>query len=105
MAIQHFSGLPENGTWLISWKWPAGGQWIWIILMGVAALFGQYFVTRAYGADKASLVSAISYANIVFSILLGVLLGDHYPDLVTVAGILLIILSGVLISMYRKKTA
>lgn len=105
MAIQHFSGLPENGTWLISWKWPAGGQWIWIILMGISALFGQYFVTRAYGADKASLVSAISYANIVFSILLGVLLGDHYPDLVTVAGILLIILSGVLISMYKQKTA
>jgi drug/metabolite transporter (DMT)-like permease len=102
MAIQAISGMPDNGIWLISWKWPVGQQWIWVILMGTSALFGQYFVTRAYGSDKASVVSAISYANIVFSIFLGVLLGDAFPDIITTAGILLIILSGILISVYRK---
>jgi drug/metabolite transporter (DMT)-like permease len=86
---------------LISWKWPVGGEWGWISLMGLAALFGQYFVTRAYGAEKASIVSVISYANIVFGILLGVLLGDRFPDLVTLSGIILIVASGILISVSR----
>jgi drug/metabolite transporter (DMT)-like permease len=105
MLVHYFSGLPEDGIWLVSWQWPAGIQWIWIIGMGIAALFGQYFVTRAYGADKASVVSAISYANIVFSVFLGVLLGDQFPDYTTATGIICIILSGIIISMYKHKTA
>lgn len=102
MAIHHLAALPEDGIWMISWKWPIGLEWLWVAGMGFSALFGQYFVTRAYGADKASTVSAISYANIVFSVLLGILLGDQFPDLVTTTGIFCIIGSGILISLYKK---
>ena len=73
--------------------------------MGLAALFGQYFVTRAYGAEQASIVSAISYSNIVFSICLGLLLGDAFPDLVSLMGILLIVASGIIISVSRRSPA
>ena len=105
MLVQYLSGLPQDGVFLISWKWPQGSGWIWIALMGLAALFGQYFVTRAYGAEQASIVSAISYSNIVFSICLGLLLGDAFPDLVSLMGILLIVASGIIISVSRRSPA
>ena len=30
---------------------------VYVLVLGLAALFGQYFVTKAYGADKAGIVS------------------------------------------------
>ena len=41
-------------------------EWFYVLLMGLAALFGQYFVTRSYGADKAGIVSIFGYANIIY---------------------------------------
>lgn len=97
--------LPADDLFFIDWRWPVGNEWWIVLLLGSAALFGQYFVTKAYGADKAGVVSAISYANIPFSIFIGMLLGDAFPDAYSFAGILCIIGSGVLISLMKKKTA
>lgn len=105
MLVQYISALPEDGIFLISWQWPQGSEWVWIVLMGLAALFGQYFVTRAYGAEQASIVSAISYSNIVFSICLGLLLGDTFPDIISLIGILLIVISGIIISVSKTSSA
>ena len=78
-------------------------EWFYVLWLGLAALFGQYFVTNAYGADKAGVVSAIGYANIFFSIFIGMALGDAFPDLMSLAGILCIILSGVMISLEKRR--
>jgi drug/metabolite transporter (DMT)-like permease len=81
--------------------WPQAQHWLWIILLGVTSLIGQVFLTRAYGAEKAGVVSAIGYTNIVFSTLLGTMLGDPLPDLSSIIGILLILSSGVVISLKK----
>jgi drug/metabolite transporter (DMT)-like permease len=96
--------LPSDDVFFIDWKWPAGIQWIYILWLGLAALFGQYFVTRAYGADKAGIVSVVGYANIVFSLFIGMALGDPFPDWMSLAGIFCIILSGVMISLVKRRT-
>ena len=88
----------------ITFKKPAGIEWLYILLLGLSALFGQYFVTRAYGADKAGIVSAISYANIVFSVFIGMLLGDAFPDGMSLSGICCIIISGIIVSMEKKRS-
>jgi drug/metabolite transporter (DMT)-like permease len=90
---------------VIAWKWPDSlQQWIIILVLGVTALFGQYFVTRAYGSDKPGLVSAIGYSNIVFSLIFGLILGDAFPDWLSFIGILCIISSGIIISVLKKKS-
>jgi drug/metabolite transporter (DMT)-like permease len=66
-------------------------------------LFGQYFVTKAYGADKAGVVSVAGYANIIFSVFIGMLLGDAFPQLLTWLGIVCIIASGVLLTVVKKR--
>jgi drug/metabolite transporter (DMT)-like permease len=95
--------LPVDDLFFIAWKWPQQNEWWIVLLLGSAALFGQYFLTKAYGADKAGIVSAIGYANIIFSIFIGMMLGDAFPDLVSLLGIFCIIGSGLMISFIKKK--
>jgi drug/metabolite transporter (DMT)-like permease len=49
--------------------------------------------------EKAGVVSAISYSNVVFSILIGILIGDKLPDALTFLGMAMIISSGLIISL------
>jgi drug/metabolite transporter (DMT)-like permease len=105
MLIHYTTGLPVDGLFIIAWQWPEGKQWIAILILGLAALFGQYFVTKAYGSDKAGIVSVFGYANIVYSVFIGMALGDAFPDWVSLLGILCIISSGVIISLVKRKTS
>ncbi len=102
LLIHYSSGAVADGLLIIDWKWPSGLEWFWVLFMGIAALFGQYFVTKAYGSDKAGIVSVFGYANIIYSVFIGMLLGDAFPDLMSWAGIFCIITSGVIISLYKK---
>jgi len=104
MLIRYIGGIPPDDVFFIDWRWPVGVEWFYVLWLGLAALFGQYFVTRAYGADKAGVVSAIGYANIIFSVFIGMALGDAFPDWMSSLGILCIILSGVIISWVKQKS-
>src|SRR5262245_8961215 len=105
MIVHYATGVPADGLFIIDWLWPSGVQWVSIMILGLAALFGQYFVTKAYGADKAGIVSAIGYANIVFSVFIGMALGDDFPDWMSLAGITCIISSGIIVSLVKRKTS
>jgi drug/metabolite transporter (DMT)-like permease len=105
VLVKFLLQLPADELFFIDWRWPSGTEWWWVLLLGTAALFGQYFVTKAYGADKAGVVSAISYANIPFSIIIGMMLGDAFPDAYSLIGIVCIISSGVLVSFLKKRNA
>lgn len=77
---------------------PTGNDWIWIILMGLAAAYGQLFMTRAYFYAKAGLVSTVSYSVVLFASLFGIMLGDVRPTAMILAGAILIVLGGILLS-------
>jgi drug/metabolite transporter (DMT)-like permease len=104
MVIRYLFQLPADDIFFIKWQWPAGIEWFYVSWLGLAALFGQFFVTKAYGADKAGIVSAIGYANIVFSVFIGMALGDAFPDLMSAMGMLCIIASGAIISIVKWRT-
>ena len=103
MIIHYATGAPADGLFIIDFRLPAGIEWLWIFLLGLAALFGQYFVTRSFGTDKAGIVSIFGYASIIYSVFIGMLLGDAFPDLLSWGGILCIIGSGIIISLHKKK--
>jgi drug/metabolite transporter (DMT)-like permease len=102
LIIHYSTGIPADGLFLIDWRWPQGYQWITLLLLGLAALFGQYFVTKAYNADKAGIVSVFGYANIVYSVFIGMALGDAFPGWMSSLGIFCIICSGVIISLVKR---
>jgi drug/metabolite transporter (DMT)-like permease len=77
---------------------PQGIVWFYVLAMGGFATLSQLLMTKAYGETKAGIVGAISYTNIFFSILVGMMLGDALPSLVTMFGISLIVVAGVLVA-------
>ena len=77
---------------------PQGNDWIWITLMGLAAAYGQLFMTRAYFYAKAGLISTVSYSVVLFASLFGIMLGDVMPTVMILTGAVLIVFSGILLS-------
>jgi drug/metabolite transporter (DMT)-like permease len=75
----------------------------YFIVFGLAAVVGQIFLTKAMSHPSSGVVGAMGYSNIVFSIIFGVLLGDKMPSFLTFIGIGAIIVSGVLVSLYREQ--
>lgn len=73
-------------------------MWIYIAGLGASATVAQIYMTKAYGIAKAGIVGAVSYANILFSLILGVMLGDALPDLLGAFGIILVIIGGILVA-------
>jgi drug/metabolite transporter (DMT)-like permease len=77
---------------------PEGIVWLYVTGLGVLGTLSQYFMTKAYGETKAGIVGAVSYTNIVFAILVGVLLGDTLPDIITACGIALVVIAGIMVA-------
>jgi len=71
---------------------------IYIILMGTTATFAQIYMTKAYACAKAGIIGTISYSTLIFAIIFGMILGDKFPDIWIILGIILIVTSGVLAS-------
>lgn len=77
---------------------PKSGDWFYIIFLGLFATMAQIYMTKAYSVAKAGIIGTISYANIAFSILIGIILGDKFPDIWIILGISLIVVSGFFVS-------
>lgn len=77
---------------------PDFDMWLYIAGLGISATIAQTYMTKAYGVTKAGIVGAVSYANILFALVIGVMLGDKLPDLMGGFGICLVILGGILVA-------
>jgi drug/metabolite transporter (DMT)-like permease len=77
-------------------------QHLYLILpLGLVALTGQVFLTKAFSHKNTGLIGAMGYSNVVFSIFFGVLIGDPLPDFLSMIGIFVIIVSGVILSLSK----
>lgn len=81
---------------------PNPEDWIYIIGIGITALLGQIYMTKAYGATKAGIIGATGYSVILFSLIIGVILGDDLPNLLGFIGISAIVCGGILIAKEKK---
>lgn len=89
IEIPHLSGFSMPNT----------REWIGILILGILGTLGQMFLTRAFILAPAGLISPLDYMRIVWGVIFGVMLGDSLPNMMTLSGITLIIISGVLIAM------
>jgi len=55
-------------------------------------------MTKAYSLAQGGIVGTISYSTILFSIFIGMFLGDVFPSVSLFIGIAFIVLSGILVS-------
>ena len=102
MIIGSFYTNPHLDFMLGTFTMPKADDWLYIVLLGTFATLAQIYMTKAYSFAKAGIIGTISYSNIVFSIILGLILGDTFPSILIVFGILLIVLSGLLVSSKKE---
>lgn len=81
---------------------PHGIQWIYLIGIGLTATLGQVYMTKAYGTTKAGIVGAVGYSVILFSVVIGLMLGDDLPNVLAIVGIVAIISGGILIAREKN---
>ncbi|MFA5234643.1 MAG: DMT family transporter [Sulfurimonas sp.] len=77
---------------------PKGVVWLYVIGLGALGTMSQYYMTKAYGETKAGIVGAVSYTNIIFAILVGLMLGDALPSFITACGIVLVVMAGIMVA-------
>ncbi len=100
MLLTPYVNVSEEFDWMFAeFVWPEGLEWMYVSAVGVSATISQLLMTKAYELTKAGIVGTISYTNIVFAVIIGVMLGDPIPDFWTVLGILLVIMSGLLVAL------
>jgi len=100
MLITPYVTVSEDFDWMFAeFVMPQGVQWGYVTAVGIFATISQLLMTKAYELTKAGIVGTISYSNIVFAVVIGIMLGDPIPDIWTVLGIILVILSGLLVAL------
>ena len=98
MIISEFYTNPHLDFMLGTFVMPEARDWIFIALLGVFSTYAQIYMTKSYSLAKAGIVSTVSYSNIAFSIVLGLFMGDAFPSFIVLLGIILIVISGIMVS-------
>ena len=102
MLTSPFVDMPSLDFLFGEFVMPSGIVWFYIVGMGIFATLAQVYMTKAYGESQAGVVGAVSYMNIVFAIGVGLLLGDAFPDMGTLFGIILIVFGGIIVARKPK---
>ncbi len=104
MLVTPYVTVPKDFDWMFAvFVMPQGVEWLYVTAVGVFATISQLLMTKAYELTKAGIVGTISYSNIVFAVIIGVMLGDPIPDFWTVLGIILVIVSGLMVAFAKEK--
>ncbi|MBK5252915.1 MAG: DMT family transporter [Peptostreptococcaceae bacterium] len=77
-------------------------QLIILLIAGVFASFGQFFVTNAYYHAPAKEISVYMYTQVLFAAVLGFIVFDQVPDKYSVTGYLIVISMGIFM-FFKKK--
>ncbi len=85
------------------WKPMTAMQLCWLLLAGVAATGGQFFITAAYRRAPAKEIAVFDYAQVLFAAILGFLFLSQIPDWWSAAGYVIIIGAAVGRWLYELK--
>ncbi len=96
--------MPIAGVWsALVWVQPQGWDWLVLLAVGLCTQIAQFFMTKSYQAEELSKVSILNYIGLIYAILFGWLLFDETFNLMTYAGMALVILGVILNVVFKKK--
>ena len=78
------------------WQSLLPGIWWLLILIGLLAAVGQFFLTKGYSMAPAAQVGPLTYGNVVFATLNGWIYWGETMDLLTWAGAFLVCMAGII---------
>lgn len=65
---------------LLTWHWPTGEQWLWLVALGTAAALNMYCITRALRIGHASQTAAWDFARLPWVAAVGYVFFAQRPD-------------------------
>src|SRR5690606_3099854 len=80
------------------WRWPAPLDLALLGAMGVLGLVTQACYIKGMSLGDAAAMAPIDYTRLIFAILFGLILFQEMPNLVTMAGALIVIASTLVIT-------
>jgi drug/metabolite transporter (DMT)-like permease len=86
------------------WVPPTPGDLATMALLGVLAASGHFLVIRAFDHAPAAWLAPVGYAEIVMTTLVGYVGFGDFPDAWTWVGIVIIVASGLFISLLERRT-
>jgi drug/metabolite transporter (DMT)-like permease len=81
------------------WVWPSALDWGALVLLGALGGAGHGLLVLAYARAPVSLLAPLSYTQLVWTTIAGVLVFADWPDAWTLAGALVITAGGVLVAL------
>jgi S-adenosylmethionine uptake transporter len=90
---------------LRAWTWPADGDWVWFLLLGLMSAVIGYSLSQAYRSADAATIAPFEYVALPMSIMWGWVVFGHLPDIWVSAGIALIASSGIYVFLREKQKA
>jgi len=60
--------------------------WVWLILLGIVATTGQFFMAKAFGYGEASEVLPFDFSRLIFAAIVGFFIFNETPDFWTWVG-------------------
>jgi drug/metabolite transporter (DMT)-like permease len=97
-------------TLILPWAGPlsvrvTAGHAAEILAIGLLAAAGQFLMIRAFQMAPASGIASITYVQIVFATAIGFLGFGSFPDLITLIGMCIILLSGAFLTWHERRLA
>jgi drug/metabolite transporter (DMT)-like permease len=96
------SSLVGLATLPFGWVVPSWPDAVMLVSIGLVGGVAQLFMTQSYGYADASVIAPFEYATMIWTLIAGVLVFDEVPAPVVVAGMAVIIVSGLMI-IWRER--
>ena len=78
-------------------------SFLYLILAGISASLGQFGITKAYLCAPAKEISVYDYTQVLFAAVFGFFLFGQVPDLLSIAGYILICGAGIAMFLYNRR--
>ena len=78
----------------VFWQWPAPETWAWMALSGAIGAGAHFLMINAFAVTEASLLAPFNYSRIFWAVAIGWFAFQDLPDVATLAGGGLIVVSG-----------
>lgn len=103
LCFSLFSCVVTLPFFIIGYEPMSMTQFVCLMLAGVCAAGGQICITTAYTKAPAKEISVFDYTQIVFAALLGILFLNQIPDVLSIAGYIVIIGTAIFKWQYNMK--
>jgi drug/metabolite transporter (DMT)-like permease len=96
LVISQMADHDRTGFLLAQWSEMGTGEWTTMSLLAVAILIGSVGAAVAYQNGPSSMVGTFDFAYVGFAVIWGLVFFAEFPDAISIAGIALIVIAGIL---------